>query len=76
MCNGRKKGEGYCRNGNVYLASAFAEAANFVLRYRTGPKRLDGRKKAKANRALAIEALADKLARACFPIQQSAHHLT
>ena len=66
--NGRKKGEGNAKNGNKYLAWAFIEAANFALRYCAEAKRFYERKKAKANRALAIKALAHKLARACFHI--------
>src|SRR5512136_127969 len=66
--NGKKKGEGNTKNGNKYLAWAFVEAANFALRYCAEAKRFYERKKAKANRALAIKALAHKLARACFHI--------
>jgi transposase len=68
MSNGKKKGEGNTKNGNKYLAWAFVEAANFALRYCAEAKRFYERKKAKANRALAIKALAHKLARACFHI--------
>jgi len=66
--NGKKKGEGNTKNGNKYLAWAFVEAANFALRYCAEAKRFYERKKAKASRALAIKALAHKLARACFHI--------
>jgi transposase len=68
LSNGKKKGEGNTKNGNKYLAWAFVEAANFALRYCAEAKRFYERKKAKANRALAIKALAHKLARACFHI--------
>lgn len=68
MSNGKKKGEGNTKNGNKYLAWAFVEAANFALRYCAEAKRFYERKKAKASRALAIKALAHKLARACFHI--------
>jgi transposase len=68
MSNGKKKGEGNTKNGNKYLAWAFVEAANFALRYCAEAKRFYERKKAKANRALAIKALAHKLARSCFHI--------
>ncbi len=66
--NGKKKGEGNTKNGNKYLAWAFVEAANFALRYCAEAKRFYERKRAKASRALAIKALAHKLARACFHI--------
>jgi transposase len=66
--NGKKKGEGNTKNGNKYLAWAFVEAANFALRYCPEAKRFYERKKAKTNNAVAIKALAHKLARACFHI--------
>ncbi len=64
--NGKKKGEGNTRNGNKYLAWAFVEAANFAIRYCPEAKSFYERKKRKANRVLAIKALAHKLARACY----------
>lgn len=64
--NGKKKGEGNSRNGNKYLAWAFVEAANFAIRYCPQAKSFYERKKRKANRVLAIKALAHKLARACY----------
>jgi transposase len=66
--NGKKKGEGNTKNGNKYLAWAFVEAANYALRYCAEARRFYERKKAKANRVVAIKALAHKLARACFHI--------
>ena len=64
--NGKKKGEGNTKNGNKYLAWAFVEAANFAIRYCPEAKSFYERKKRKANRVLAIKALAHKLARACY----------
>jgi transposase len=64
--NGKRKGEGNRRNGNKYLAWAFVEAANFAIRYCPQAKSFYERKKRKANRVLAIKALAHKLARACY----------
>jgi len=64
--NGKKKGEGNSSNGNKYLAWAFAEAANFAIRYCPQAKSFYERKKRKTNRVLAIKALAHKLARACY----------
>lgn len=66
--NGKKKGAGNTRNGNKYLAWAFVEAAHFAMRYCAQAKRFYERKKAKTNTAVAIKALAHKLARACFHI--------
>lgn len=66
--NGKKKGEGNTKNGNKYLAWAFVEAANFARRYSAEAKRFYERKKAKTNNAVAIKALAHKLARACYHI--------
>jgi transposase len=66
--NGKKKGEGNTKNGNKYLAWAFVEAANFAMRYCPQAKSFYERKKRKANRVLAIKALAHKLARACYPM--------
>lgn len=64
--NGKKKGEGNTKNGNKYLAWAFVEAANFALRFNAQAKRFYERKKAKTNTAVALKALAHKLARACY----------
>jgi transposase len=64
--NGKKKGEGNVRNGNAYLAWAFVEAANFARRYCEEAKRFYERKKSRTNNAVAIKALAHKLARACY----------
>jgi hypothetical protein len=33
LSNGKKKGKGNRKNGNVYLAWAFMEAAHFAIRY-------------------------------------------
>ncbi len=66
--NGKKKGEGNTKNGNKYLSWAFVEADNFALRYCTEAKRFYERKKAKTNNAVAIKALAHKLARASYHI--------
>jgi transposase len=66
MSNGKKKGEGNVKNGNVYLAWAFVEAAHFARRYCQEAKRFFDKKRAKANNAVATKALAHKLARACY----------
>jgi len=66
MSNGKKKGEGNTKNGNVYLAWAFVEAAHFARRYCAEAKRFFDKKRAKTNNAVATKALAHKLARACY----------
>jgi transposase len=66
MSNGKKKGEGYTKNGNPYLSWAFMEAANLAMRFSAEAKRFYERKRARTNPILARKALAHKLARACF----------
>lgn len=66
--NGKKKGEGNRKNGNKYLAWAFIEAANFAVRYNDKIKAFYQKKKAKTNGIIAIKAVANKLARACYHI--------
>ena len=66
VSNGKKKGEGNTKNGNVYLAWAFVEAAHFALRYCPQAKSFYDRKKRQRNAIVATKALAHKLARACY----------
>ena len=66
--NGKKKGEGNRKNGNKYLAWAFVEAAHFAARWNEQIRRYYERKKAKKNTAVAIKAVAHKLARACYHV--------
>jgi transposase len=66
--NGNKKGEGNRKNGNKYLAWAFVEAAHFAARWNEQVHRYYERKKAKKNTAVAIKAVAHKLARACYHV--------
>jgi transposase len=66
--NGRKKGEGNRKNGNKYLAWAFVEAAHFATRHNERIQRYFQRKKAKTNVAVAVKAVAHKLARACYHV--------
>mgnify|MGYP001571755006 CR=1 FL=1 len=68
LSNGKKKGEGNRKNGNKYLAWAFVEAAIFAVRYSEPIRRFHQRKKAKTNTAVAVKAVAHKLARACYHI--------
>lgn len=62
---------GRCFSGKTnspcrYLAWAFVEAANFARRYNTRIDRFYQRKKAKRNGAVAVKAVAHKLARATY----------
>jgi transposase len=66
--NGKKKGEGNRKNGNKYLAWALVEAAHFAVRYNERIRRFHQRKKAKKNGAVAMKAVAHKLARACYHV--------
>lgn len=66
--NDKKKGEGNRKNGNKYLAWAFVEAAHFAVRYNERIRRFHQRKKAKRNAAVAVKAVAHKLARACYHV--------
>ena len=66
--NGKKKGEGNPRCGNRYLAWAFVEAANFAVRFSPEVNAWFQRKQSRSRnlRVVAIKALANKLAKACF----------
>ncbi|MCX6355178.1 MAG: IS110 family transposase [Candidatus Aureabacteria bacterium] len=64
--NGRKKGDGNRKSGNRYLAWAYVEAATYAVRYSPELRKWYQRKEARTNRAVAIKALANKLAKACY----------
>ena len=68
ISNGKKKGEGNRKNGNKYLSWAYVEAANYAVRYYPYVKRYYQRKMSKTNKVVAIKAVANKLARACYYI--------
>lgn len=68
--NGKKKGEGNRKNGNKYLGWAYVEAANHLIRYCDVGKRFFQRKLAQRNRAVAVKATANKLARACYYVMR------
>lgn len=68
--NAKKKGTGNKKNGNKYLSWAFAEAANFSIRYCDEAKRFYQRKCAKTNQPSAYRAVANKLAKACYFIMK------
>ena len=64
--NGKKKGKGNKKNGNKYLAWAFAEAAEFARRYDKFARSFYNRKAAKTEFIVARSALAHKLSRAAY----------
>ena len=70
MSNGKKKGEGNRKNGNKYLGWAYVEAVNHMIRTCEPAKRFFQRKLAQRNRAVAVKATANKLAKACFYIMR------
>jgi transposase len=70
ISNGKSKGKGNSKNGNKYLAWAFVEAVHFARRSSERLKRYYQRKEAKRNRIVAIKALSNKLARACYYVMR------
>jgi transposase len=62
----RYQGWGNRRNGNRYLAWAYAEASDFARRYYPGPRAYYQRKRQETNAVVAHSALAHKLARAAY----------
>ena len=68
--NAKQKGAGNKKNGNKYLSWAFAEAANFSIRYCKEAKAFYQRKCAKTNQPIAYRAVANKLAKACYYIMR------
>ena len=68
--NGKKKGSGNEKNGNKYLSWAFAEAANFNIRFCPETKSYYQRKVAKTNQPKAYRSIANKLSKACFYIMR------
>lgn len=70
ISNGKKKAEGNRKNGNKYLGWAYLEAANHMVRVCETGKRFFQRKLAQRNRAVAVKATANKLAKACYYIMR------
>lgn len=64
--NEKQKGSGNKKNGNKYLSWAFAEAANFGIRYCKEIKAYYQRKCAQTCQPVAYRTVANKLAKACF----------
>jgi len=70
LSNGKSKGKGNKKNGNRYLAWAFVEAVHFTIRSNQRFKKYYQEKAAKRNNIVAIKALSNKLARACYYIMR------
>jgi transposase len=70
ISNAKRKGSGNKRNGNPYLSWAFTEAAHFAIRFEPLARRFFDRKAAQTHRLVAIRALANKLARACYYVMR------
>jgi transposase len=68
--NGKKKGQGNTKNGNRYLAWAYVEAANFMVRHCPEAKAYFQRKMSRTLRVVAIKSLAAKIAKACYFIMR------
>lgn len=70
LSNGKRKGSGNRKNGNKYLSWAFIEAATKAVRFNDDIKAYYQRKMAKSHRFVALKAVANKLAKACYYIQR------
>jgi len=69
--NNRRKGDCNGKNGNKYLSWAFVEAANMAARFSPELRKWFDRKYAKSGkRVIAVKALANKLAKACYFIMR------
>ena len=72
LSNGKRKGQGNVKNGNLYLGWAYMEAAQFAIRFNPQAQRFYQRKLAKItnNTVLARKSVAHKLSRACYYIMR------
>ena len=72
LSNGKRKGQGNVKNGNLYLGWASMEAAQFAIRFNPQTQRFYQRKLAKStnNTVLARKSVAHKLSRACYYIMR------
>ena len=68
ISNGKSKGKGNKKNGNKYLAWAFVEAVQFARKFSPRLAKYYQRKTAQRNKIVAVKALSNKLARACYYI--------
>jgi transposase len=66
VSNGKRKGQGNVKNGNPYLAWAYAEAAHFAIRLHPSVQRYYQRKQTQTTVPVAHKTVAHKLARACY----------
>lgn len=66
VSNGKRKGQGNVKNGNPYLSWAYAEAAQFAIRFNPKVQRYYQRKLAKTNVPVARKTVSHKLSRACY----------
>ncbi|MBE7446089.1 MAG: hypothetical protein HS132_12880 [Planctomycetia bacterium] len=64
VSNGKKRRNK--RTNGKYLAWAYVEAANFMVRYSEPARKWYQRKASKTNKIVAIKALSNKIARACY----------
>jgi transposase len=70
MSDGKRKGSGNIKNGNRYLAWAYAEASDLARRFYQEPRAYYQRKMQKTNSVVAHSALAHKLARAAYYVMR------
>lgn len=70
ISNGKRKGSGNRKNGNKYLAWAFSEAAMKAVRFNDSIKAYYQKKMARSHHFVALKAVANKLAKACYYIQR------
>jgi transposase len=70
MSNGKWKGSGNRKNGNRYLAWAYAEASDFARRYYPEPRAYYQRKRQETNAVVAHSALSHKLAKAAYYVMR------
>lgn len=68
--NEKKKGCGNAKNGNKYLSWAYAEAANFCIRYSSDAKAYYQRKAANSIKPKAYRSIANKISKAAYYIMR------
>jgi transposase len=70
ISNGKRQGQGNVKNGNPYLAWASMEAAQCAVRFSPTVQRFYQRTQAKSHLMVARQAVAHKLARACYDLMR------
>jgi transposase len=70
LSNGKRQGQGNGKNGHPYVAWASLEAAQCAIRCSPTVQRFSQRKQAKRPGMVARQAVAHKLARACYYIMR------